>query len=92
MNLFLTFEKASSFSPAPGPAILVVLVPATEEDAVVGAGAAAASASLRLSFIAALLGSQADAGREERKTEEAVRGRYSFPSYLFFCRASGGLL
>lgn len=59
MNLFFSLEKASSFSPVPGPAMLVVLEPAVEEEAVVSEGAAAASASLRLSFMVAMLGSQA---------------------------------
>lgn len=55
MNLSFSLEKASSFSPAPGPAMLVVLEPAAAEEAVADSGAAAASASLRLSVIAAML-------------------------------------
>lgn len=90
MNLFFTLEKASSFSPVPWPAPLVVLVPAMEEDAVVGTGAAAASASLRLSFIVALLGSQADAGREEKKDGGSSQGKIFFSSY--FIAGRGGLL
>lgn len=71
MNLSFSLEKASSFSPVSGPAMLVVFEPAVEEEAVVGAGAAAASASLRLSFILPMLGSQADAGH--RKSVERER-------------------
>lgn len=62
MNLSFSLEKASSFSPVPGPAMLVVLEPAVAEEAVVGSGAAA-SASLRLSLMVTMLGSPADAGR-----------------------------
>lgn len=71
MNLFFSLEKASSFSPVPGPAMLVVLEPAVEEKAVVGAGAAAAAAnaSLRLSLMVAMSGSQADAEQAEKETE-----------------------
>lgn len=88
MNLSFSLEKASSFSPVPGPAMLVVLEPAVEEEAVVGAGAAAASASLRLSFIVAMLGSQADAGNEEKKKEEAesVRFFFSFAAVTDACQ------
>lgn len=80
MNLSFSLEKASSFSPVPGPAMLVVLEPDVEEKAVVGAGAAAASASLRLSFIVAMSGSQADAEqaeKEERK-RKTKQGGVSF--------------
>lgn len=52
MNLSFSLEKASSFSPLPGPAMLVVLEPAVADEAVVGSGAAA-SASFRLSFMLA---------------------------------------
>lgn len=70
MNLFFSLEKASPFSPVPGPAMLVVLEPAVEEKAEVGAGAAAASASLRLSLIVAMPGSQAVAEQVEKDTGE----------------------
>lgn len=66
MNLSFSLEKASSFSPVPGPAMLVVLKPATAEEVVADSGAAAASASLRLSLIVAMLGSQADAAKDRR--------------------------
>lgn len=66
MNLSFSLEKASSFSPAPGPAMLVVLEPAATEEAVADSGAAAASASLRLSLIVAMLGSPADAAKDKR--------------------------
>lgn len=78
MNLFFSLEKASSFSPPPGPATLVVLEPAATEEAVADSGAAAASASLRLSLIVATLGSQADAAKEERS--ERVQKSVSDPS------------
>lgn len=70
MNLSFSLEKASSFSPVSGPAMLVVLEPAVAEEAVVDSGAAA-SASRRLSLIVAMLWSQADAGGRETKQ---VRG------------------
>lgn len=66
MNLSFSLEKASSFSPVPGPAMLVVLEPGMAEEAVADSGAAAASASLRLSLIVAMLGSQADSARENQ--------------------------
>lgn len=74
MNLSFSLEKASSFSPVPGPATFVVLEPDVEVKAVVDAGAA--SASLRLSFIAAMPGSQADAGpaEEEERKRQKTRG------------------
>lgn len=53
-----------------------------EEEAVVGSGAA--SASLRLSVIVAMLGSQADAAREEKRKQEWVR---SFFFFFFFVAA-----
>lgn len=59
MNLSLSLEKASSFSPVPGPAVLVLLEPAVMDGVVV---AGAASASLRLSFMVVKRVSQADAG------------------------------
>lgn len=46
--------------------MLVVLEPGMAEEAVADSGAAAASASLRLSLIVAMLGSQADAARENQ--------------------------
>lgn len=77
MNLSFSLEKASSFSPVPGPAMLVVLEPAVAEEAVVDSGAA--SASLRLSLIAAMLGSQADAGKAaEEKDETEQDGIFFF--------------
>lgn len=53
-----------------------------EEEAVVGSGAAAASASLRLSFIVAMLGSQADAGGVEKEKDNSEWLRF-----FFFCAA-----
>lgn len=82
MNLSFSLEKASSFSPVPGPAMLVVLEPVVAEEAVVASGAAA-SASLRLSLIVAMLGSQADAGKEEEEKDETGRVRFFF-FFLFF--------
>ncbi len=70
MNLSFSLEKASSFSPVPGPDMLVVLEPAVAEEAVVGSGAAAASASLRLSLMVAMLGSPADAGHVEEEKDQ----------------------
>lgn len=81
MNLSFSLEKSSSFSPPPGPAMLVVLEPAVAEEAVVDSGAAAASASLRLSAIVAMLGSQADAGQAERQRKGKQSG---LDFYLFF--------
>ena len=49
----------------------------------VGAGAAAASASLRLSFIVAMLGSQADAGQVEKEMEET-----GWVSFFIFAAAT----
>ncbi|KAA8580316.1 hypothetical protein FQN60_005851, partial [Etheostoma spectabile] len=66
----MSLENASSFSPVPGPAMLVVLEPAVEEEAVVGSGGAAASASLRLSFIMAILGGQTDAVQMEKEKDQ----------------------
>lgn len=74
MNLSFSLEKASSFSSAPGPAMLVVLEPAATEEAVAESGAAAASASLRLSLITAMLRSQADAAKD-KKTKRVRRSR-----------------
>lgn len=66
MNLSFSLEKASSFSPVPGPAMLVVLEPGTAEEVVADSSAAAASASLRLSLMVATVGSQADAAEDKR--------------------------
>lgn len=85
MNLSFSLEKASSFSPVPGPATLVVLEPAVEEKAVVGAGAAAASASLRLSLIVAMPGSQADA--EQAEAEKGKRKTKQSGLVFFFSSA-----
>lgn len=74
MNLSFSLEKASSFSPPPGPVMLVVLEPATEEEAVVAEGAAAASASLRLSLMVAMLGSPADAAGVRERGKKRNRG------------------
>ena len=63
MNLSLSLEKASSFSPGPNPVSSVVLPPASV--ALVGMGAAA-KASLRLSVMLGVPASQADAAAETR--------------------------
>lgn len=83
MNLSFSLEKFSSFSPPPGPAMLVVLEPAVEEEAVVGKGAAA-SASLRLSFIVTAMRGQPSrcctCGDRERQNKSGEKGYI-----LFFC-------
>lgn len=76
MNLSFSLENASSFSPVPGLAMLVVLEPAVEEEAVVGSGAA--SASLRLSVIMAILGSQTDAVQVEKEKDQTEWVRFFF--------------
>lgn len=90
MNLFFSLEKASSFSPVPGPAMLVVLEPAVDEKAEVGAGAAAASASLLPSLMVAMLGSQAVAGqvgakRKKKRKGNEYKSRWSRQSWIYLC-------
>lgn len=90
MNLSFSLEKASSFSPVPVPAMLVVLEPAVADEAVVGSGAAAASASLRLSLIAG------DAGKPvqmlDKREEEKAGLDFSFAAVTDACQRRGARL
>lgn len=82
MNLSFSLEKSSSFSPVPGP-VLVMLEPAME--AVVESGAGAASASLRPSVMVAVLGSQADT-EQRREGKQSGLDVFSLPLWQMHVR------